>query len=283
MAVETVPPSDRADVQAAMTGSRAVGGMAASALVGLLVARLGYGALMPAMAIIALLPLPFLIRLRPRGEAARHPRPPLAAFARFFDRPRLVFAFYALVMSLGLSGTMGLVTLFMHSSLGAGSGAIGGYGVLVSGGTLAGALIYAALRRWLGVELMTAMGQLMLALVAVTLSLQQSVEAVTLLGLLVGTTYGYVLTGVLEMTMARSDLAIAATSFALLMSIFNVGGSIGDGLATAAVGAYGFQPTFLAVGAVSLVSLLPLMLAHAAQRSAPAAAGPVTQAEGATA
>lgn len=268
LAVEAVPPADHANVQAAMTGSRAIGAMVASALVGLLVARFGYSLLMPAMAFIALLPLPFVVWLAPRSRIADHGYPPLRTLLGFFDRSRLRFAFYAVVMSLGLSGTMGLVTLFMHSNLGAGSAAIGGYGMLTSAGTLLGALVYALARRCCGVASATVLGQIALALLAFALSAQQSVSTVTLLGVIVGTVYGYVLTGVLEMTMSRADLAFAGTSFALLISMFNVGGSIGDGLATAATASFGFTLTFQLLAVISIVSIIPLLSAHGLHRLA---------------
>jgi MFS family permease len=266
LAVEAVPAPDRAHVQAALIASKALGAVVASAGVGLVMVRLGYAAVMPVMAVVALLPLPFVLTMVPRTvRGPEHKHPPVRQLARLFDRRRLMFIGYALVMAFGLSGTIGLVTLFMRSGLGANASAIGAYGALASTGTLVGAGLYSTWRRWARVETATLTGQALMALLALTLAVQSTITGVTLMGLLVGGVYGFVVTGVRELSMARAEVAFAGTSFALLMALFDIGGSVGDGIATACTGIFGFFGTFVGLAGISVLAIPLLFLVHRLQ------------------
>jgi len=76
-----------------------------------------------------------------------------------------------------------------------------------------------------------------------------------MMGILWGIAWGFQETVFVALAMNLADLRIAASMFALMMAISNLGTAVGEGVATALVDDLGFTTVLRLLGGVSLLTL----------------------------
>lgn len=255
LAVDAVVPEDHSRVQAFMTGGRAAGLVIVSLVFGLIADTIGYQAIFIAIGALLLIPLYFVNRIREPEK-----RTPAHTFDRHAFRvllqPRyLVFAVLLVVVWLFFQGIDGLVTFYMSDTLESSGRTIGIYGTLKGIGMVVGAA---------GLSfLVTHFGRRTAALVTVSLvsigglafSVLTAETAILAVAILWGIVVGLQWTTYVTLSMDITDTRIAASMFAILQTMSNIGIGAGEGIATSLTDNLGFSGVFRSLALLNLVAI----------------------------
>lgn len=271
LAVDTTLRPEQGIVQGTMVGGRAAGFIVLSLVFGALVQGAGYRVVFLIIAAGMLIPLIWVMRIRePAGRAETH-RFEWAAF-RALGRPRfLLFAAYAVAYSVVSYGVDGLVTFYMSEVFNAPETLIGTYGALrwvgAAVGALAGGLLLDRIGRRTG-----AFGAVAaISLGAALIGAAGGTSALLALGVLWGAAWGFQETVFVALAMDLADTRIAATMFAIMMAVSNLGTAVGEGVATGLTDDIGFAAVFWLLAGLNVVTL-PML--WALFRAAPEIAAP---------
>ncbi|MGC9357668.1 MAG: MFS transporter, partial [Anaerolineae bacterium] len=255
LAIDATPRDEQGTVQGIMVGGRAAAFILLSLIFGALVQRQGYRIVFPIIGLSMLLPLLWVLRVR---EPDR--RDPATLFQwsafRVLGRPRfLIFAAYAVVYSLGSFGVDGLVTYFMSDSFGATEATIGQYGALRGAGAVVGALGGGLLIDRIGRRRSAYGAILLISVAAALIGAATGASLLVWLGLLWGIIWAFQETIFFALAMDIADPRIAASMFAIMMGISNLGSAVADGAATALSNDLGFATVFWILAGVNLLTL----------------------------
>lgn len=255
LAIDITPREEQGLVQGVMVGGRASAFVLLSLIFGGAVQRWGYRPVFPVIGVSMVIPLIWVLALREPPERQDAQRFQWSAF-RDLGRPRFVFfALYAVVYSVGSFGVDGLVTYFMSRQFGATEGAIGLYGALRGLGAILGAIGGGFLLERLGRRWSAYGAVLAISLGAVLIGAATGSGGVVALGLVWGIAWAFQETIFFALAMDIADARIAASMFAIMMGISNLGSALSDGAATALSDDLGFTPVFLILSAINLVTL----------------------------
>ncbi len=254
LAIDSTPREEQGLVQGVMVGGRAAAFIALSLVFGTLAQRTGYRVVFPIIGLSMLLPLIWVARVRePSRDAAT--RFQWSAF-KAFGQPRfLLFALYAVVYSIGSFGVDGLVTYFMRAHFGAAENVIGQYGALRGVGAIVGALAGGALIDRIGRKRSAYGGVILISIIAALIGAATGARGVLWMGLLWGAVWAFQETLFFALTMDIADARIAASMFAIMMGISNLGSAVADGLATALSDDLGFTAVFWLLALINLITL----------------------------
>jgi predicted MFS family arabinose efflux permease len=254
LAIDSTPREEQGLVQGVMVGGRAAAFIALSLLFGTLVQRTGYRVVFPIIGLSMLIPLLWVTRVHEPARDATT-RFQWSAF-KALGQPRfLLFALYAVVYSIGSFGTDGLVTYFMRSHFGATESVIGQYGALRGVGAIIGALAGGALIDRIGRKRSAYGGVVLISIMAALIGAATSTRGVLWMGLVWGVVWAFQETLFFALTMDIADTRIAASMFAIMMGISNLGSAVADGLATALSDDLGFSVVFWLLAVINLVTL----------------------------
>jgi PAT family beta-lactamase induction signal transducer AmpG len=255
LAIDVTPEDEQGVVQGVMVGGRAAAFVLLSLLFGTLTQRYGYRIVFPLISFGMLVPLIWVLRASEPDERARDRRFEWAAF-RALGRPRfLLFALYAVVYSIGSFGVDGLVTYFMSEDFGATGTVIGQYGALRGIGAVLGAVGAGLLIDRLGRRRSAFGAVLAISGVAALIGAATGVGSVLWLGLLWGVIWAFQETIFFALAMDVADTRIAASMFALMMAISNLGAAVADGAATALSDNLGFAAVLFVLAGVNLLTI----------------------------
>lgn len=255
LAIDTTPREEHGLVQGVMVGGRAAAFIALSLIFGMLVQRTGYRAVFPIIGLSMLLPLFWVARVREPAQRTGSTGFQWTAF-KVMGRPRfLLFALYAVVYSIGSFGTDGLVTYFMRVGFGATEGVIGQYGALRGIGAVVGALVGGAIIDRIGRKRSAYAAAVLISGATALIGAATGATSVLWLGLLWGVVWAFQETLFFALAMDIADARIAASMFAIMMGISNLGSAVADGLATALSDDLGFAMVFWLLAAINLVTL----------------------------
>jgi MFS family permease len=255
LAIDITPHDEQGRVQGVMVGGRAAAFVLLSLLFGVLVQRYHYRIVFPIIGVAMLLPLIWVLRVRESAHRSAETTFQWSAF-RALTRPRfLLFALYAVVYSLGSFGVDGLVTYFMSEQFTATETMIGQYGALRGIGAVVGAVVGGLLIDRLGRRQSAYGAVVLISVVAVLIGAATGSAAVIWLGLLWGVIWAFQETVFFALAMDIADARIAASMFAVMMAISNLGAALADGAATALSDNLGFVAVFFTLAAINLVTL----------------------------
>ncbi len=255
LAIDLTPHSEQGMVQGVMVGARAAAFILLSRLFGLLAPTWGYRAVFLIIAVSMLFPLFWALRVPEPKQRQTQQSFQWAAF-RVLGRPRfLMFALYAVVYSLGSFGVDGLVTYFMSKGLSAPEAMIGNYGALRGLGAVLGALGGGYLIDRVGRRQSAYSAVVLISVVALLFGLATTVNLVLGLGLLWGVIWAFQETIFFALAMDIADTRIAASMFAIMMGISNLGSALADGVATGLTDDIGFQAVFWLLAGINLITL----------------------------
>ncbi|MEJ2746460.1 MAG: MFS transporter [Anaerolineae bacterium] len=255
LAIDTTPEQEQGTVQGTMVGGRAAGFIILSLLFGALVQGQGFRIVFVIIAVSMLLPLIWVMRVKEPPVRDESQQFHWAAFRSMTRAPFLIFGAYAIFYSIASFGVDGLVTLFMSSQFGAAESAIGEYGALRGVGAVIGAVAGGMLVDRLG-RRQSAFGALLLISVGATLiGLADSINAILAMGVFWGVVWGFQETIFVALAMALADTRIAASMFALLMALSNVGTAVGEGLATGLTDNISFAAIFFLLAGLNIINV----------------------------
>lgn len=265
LAIDVTSREDHGKVQGIMTGGRAFGLIALAVVFGLL-AEVSFSLIFIIMALMVLLPLALILPMREPPRRASHQQFDWGAF-KALGRPRfLIFAAFYLMNAVAAYGVNGLITYHMDVSFAAPMSTIGTYGTLRGIGAVIGALGAGFLFDRIGRRPSIYGALAAISVFAVLIGVAPTLGIIMGLGLLWGMAWGFMDTVGVALAMDLSDSRIAASMFAIMMALFNVGTAIGEGVATSLTDDIGFSAVFLALAGVNLIGF-PLI--YALFRAAP--------------
>jgi MFS transporter, PAT family, beta-lactamase induction signal transducer AmpG len=255
LAIDITPKPEQGLVQGTMVSGRAVGFIILSLVFGLVVQSQGYRAVFLIIAAGMSLPLLWILRVREPQQRDITQQFQWSAFKMLTQPIFLLFGAYAIVYSIASFGIDGLVTLFMSEQFGASETAIGQYGAWRGVGAVVGAVAGGLLiSRW-GRKRSAIAAAIIICIGAILLGVAPDIGYLLIMGLIWGIAWGYQETVFVALAMNLADLRIAASMFAIMMAISNLGTAIGEGVATALVDDLGFTTVLWLLGGISLLTL----------------------------
>lgn len=262
LAIDTTPVDERGFVQGVMVGARALAAILLATAIGLLVARVSWTAAFLFISLITFLPLALVLRVQ---ESERPPERQfsLAGFRSFVNVKMGLFLLLGLLYPLVLYSVNGILGAFLNESVGISIERVGLYTSLFGVGAVVGGLAGGPLTDRMGRRhsLLLALIVTSLSLFALTGSASAAIAFVAVL--LFGIAFGYYETVYMAAGMDFADPRIAATMFAIIMAIGNIGIGAGQPLAGVLVDATGFRGLFVILSIVNLATLplIPIIFA----------------------
>lgn len=257
LALDTTPAAEQGTIQGIMVGGRALGVVATAATIGVLAQQAGWTVAFWSLAVVTLAPLPLVWRVReaprPAGRRFRW-----NAFRAFGRRSVIALALFGALYSLIINAANEIVNPFLEHAFGIGLATAGFYTAVWGIGVVLGGLTGGRLTDRIG-RRRAALSALGLAAASITaLALTVSPAMAWPLALLFGLAFGAYETVYFATAMAFTDAHIAASMFAILMAVANLGTGVGLALSGALVDAAGYRLTFVSVAALNLLAL-PLL------------------------
>ncbi|GAB4473869.1 MAG: hypothetical protein Kow00124_13260 [Anaerolineae bacterium] len=260
LAIDITPKAEQGTVQSVMVGGRAVGFIILSLLFGALVSSAGYRVVFLIIAAAMLIPLIWVTRIQEPEERPARQSFEWRAFREML-RPRfLLFAAYAVLYSIVSFGVDGLVTFHMSQSFNAPETQIGLYGALRGLGAALGALGAGLLFDRVGRQISGYGAIVLISIGAALIGTAPGVGMLLGLGVIWGLAWGFQETVFVALAMEIADVRIAASMFALMMALSNVGTAIGEAVATGLTDNLPFSTVFLGLAAGNLI-VLPVLWA----------------------
>lgn len=255
LAIDVTPRNEAGKIQGVMVGGRAASFIVLSLAFGQLVERVGYPAVFPVIGIAMLIPLVFVSRLEepPRREVTQ--RFQWTAFRTMGQRQFLLFALYAIIYSIGSFGVDGLITYALSESFGVGESVIGSYGALRGVGAVIGAITGGILLDRLGRRPGAIGASLLISVIGLGFSRATKSSVMVGVGLVWGIVWAFQETVFFALAMDLADARIAASMFAMMMGVSNLGAAVGDGVATALSDNLGFPTVFTLLAAINLITI----------------------------
>ena len=254
LALDTTPPEDEGTVQGIMVGGRALGVVVIAATLGLLAQLTSWTVAFWALGIVTLVPLVWVLRSREPERSAGQAFQ-WKAFRAFGRRRVIALALLGALYSLIINGTNEIVNPFLEDQFGINLLMAGLYTAVWGMGVVLGGLTGGRLTDRLGHK-RAAQGALVASLLTIlALALIGNPLIAWPIVFLFGLAFGYYETVYFATSMGLTDPRIAASMFAILMAIANIGTGMGFAVSGQLVDAIGYQWTFIAIALLNLLAL----------------------------
>lgn len=258
LAIDITPPDQQGKVQGTMVSGRAVGFIILSLVFGTMAQSHGYRIVFITIAIIMLIPLIWVLRVREPKERGQLQQFQWSAF-QCLKRPRfLLFGAFAILYSIVSFGVDGLVTYFMSEVFDASERIIGQYGALRGIGAVIGAVGSGLLLDRISRKKSAYIAVFLISIGAALIGSTQGLNGLLILGLIWGFAWGFQETIFVALAMDLSEARIAASMFAIMMALSNLGTALGEGLATSFSDDLGFSAVFCGLAVLNLATLFIL-------------------------
>jgi PAT family beta-lactamase induction signal transducer AmpG len=172
----------------------------------------------------------------------------------------LLFGTFAILYSIVSFGVDGLVTYFMSETYKASETVIGQYGALRGLGAVIGAIISGILLDRMSRKKSAYIAVLLISVGAVLIGVAPGIGFLLIMGVLWGIAWGFQETVFVALAMDLSEARIAASMFAIMMALSNLGTAVGEGLATSLTDNIGFSAVFLSLAAFNAIPFLVLWM-----------------------
>lgn len=265
-ALDTTPKEDEGTVQGIMVAGRALGIVLISATVGVLSELANWDAVFVALAVMTLLPVPLVLYLK---EPSRPPGRTFewSAFRAFGKRQVIALGLLGILGFIITSGANQLINPFLQETFGISYMMAGFYAAVWGLGVILGGVTGGRLTDRIGHQ-KSVRGAIFASLATVFLiAMIPSPALAWPLVFLFGLSYGYFETVYFATSMGKTDMRIAASMFAILMAVANIGSGIGlagGGLLSDWIG---YQWTFILFAGLNLLVLPLLPVIFSAKRS----------------
>lgn len=258
LAIDITPPDQQGRVQGTMVGGRAVGFIILSLVFGTMAQSQGYRVVFLTMAVIMLIPLFWVVRVKEPKERKQENQFQWSAF-RALSSPRfLLFGAFAIVYSIVSFGVDGLVTYFMSEVFAAPETVIGQYGALRGFGAALGAIGSGLLLDKMSRKRSAYIAVFFISISAVLIGISTGLNMLLVLGVIWGFAWGFQETVFVALAMDLSVARIAASMFAIMMALSNLGTAIGEGVATSLSDNLGFSTVFVTLAVLNILTILIL-------------------------
>lgn len=275
LAIDITPHEEQGTVQGTMVGGRAAGFIILSLVFGAMVQGQGYRVVFIIIAASMLIPIFWILRVREPEQRPEQQHFEWRAFKALLQPRFLVFGAYAVVYSIASFGVDGLVTLFMSDHFQAAEKVIGQYGALRGLGAMIGAVAGGLLIDRIGRRPAAFAAVLAISAGAALIGSSAVIGRLLVMGVLWGIAWGFQETLFVALAMDIADSRVAASMFAIMMALSNIGTAIGEGLATGMTDNLAFSSIFGLLAGFNLITLPILwglfrLAPHTASRQAAA-------------
>ena len=260
LALDTTPPEDQGTIQGFMVGGRALAVVVTASVVGLLAEHVSWAAVFSLLAALTLVPIPLVLGVKEEERTAGEEFD-WSAFGAFKQKTVIFLALLGFLFFFIIQGANPLVNAFLQTDFGISLSMAGYYttvwGIGVVLGGVFGGRLYGRIGMRNATLLAMGVGLIGILLLAFITSPGMAWPLVVLYGL----AYGTQQTVFFALAMKYTEKRIAASMFAVLMALANIGIGIGFGAAGWLVDLTGFRPTFGILAGFNLlvIFLLPLI------------------------
>lgn len=258
-ALDTTPKEDEGTVQGIMVAGRALGIVLISATVGVMSQLADWNAVFISLAVMTLIPVPLVLILK---EPARPPGRTFqwSAFRAFGNRQIIALGLLGIIGFIVASGANQLINPFLQETFGITYMMAGFYAAVWGLGVVFGGVTGGKLTDRIG-HPKAVKGAIIASLITVFLiALIFDPILAWPLVFLFGISYGYFETVYFATSMGKTDMRIAASMFAILMAVANIGSGIGLAGGGFLSDWIGYQWTFVLFALLNLLALLLLPL-----------------------
>lgn len=257
LALDTTPTEEEGTIQGFMVGGRAMGVVFLSSLIGVLAQKVSWTAAFWSLAILSLLPLILVLGYR-EPERASDIKFEWKAFAAFKYWPIVALGLLGALYSIIINGANEIVNPFLQENFGIGVMKAGFYTTVWGIGVVVGSLSGGRLVDRIG-QKRALQSALIVSLLAIGfLTFTNSPGMAWILVVMFGLAFGYYETVYFAISMEKTDPRIAASMFAILMAIANIGTGIGLPLSGVFSDLIGFRWTFFVLAMLNLLAI-PLL------------------------
>lgn len=258
LAIEITSESERGFIQSVMVGGRSLGAIIISLLIGIIAESVSWPAVFIMLAIASCLPLLFIATVK-EPEAEVEKRELGSAFRSFLAPGLGWFLLLGIVNSLALYSTNTLVGVSLKERLLLSDQQVGYFSGLLYLGAVFGAVIGGKNADKLGrkAALMIAVVISSVGMVLLAANLTQFLAYLIVAAF--GMTFGYYETVFLAAGMDFTDKRIAASMFAIIMAVGNIGIGVGQYVTGLLVDAIDFGGTFVILAIINLIALFMIM------------------------
>lgn len=256
LALDSTPPEEQGTIQGLMVGGRALGLVLVAGVLGAVADR-SWPAVFYSLAGLSLLPIPLVLLVhekpRPAGEKFAW-----GAFSTFLRPSIITLGLLGAVYSLVINGASQILNPFLQDQYQISYTQAGLYTAIWGLGVVLGGITGGRLTDKVGFQ-RAVQGALLASLAAIlALAFIFNPQAAWPLAAVFGLAYGYYETVYFALSMRLTDPRIAASMFAILMAVANLGTAIGVGLSGVLVDAIGYRWTFAMIAGLNLLAL-PLL------------------------
>jgi PAT family beta-lactamase induction signal transducer AmpG len=257
LALDTTPTEEQGTIQGFMVGGRAVAVVVTASVVGLLAEYVSWTAVFWLLALITLVPIPLVLTAKEAKRTADE-KFDWSAFAAFKQKTIIFLAILGFLFFFIIAGANQLVNPFLQESFGISLSMAGYYTTVWGIGVVLGATFGGRIYKKIGMR-NAALGAMITGFVGVlALAFVGSPAMAWPLVALFGLAYGTQQTVYFALAMKYTVPRIAASMFAILMAITNIGQGAGMALSGMLVDATSFRITLVILAALNFLAL-PLL------------------------
>ncbi len=256
-ALDTTPKEDEGTVQGIMVAGRALGIVLISATVGILSQLANWDAVFISLAVMTIIPIPMVLILK---EPSRPPGRTFewSAFRAFGNRQIVALGLLGIIGFIVASGTNQLINPFLQETFGISYMMAGFYAAVWGLGVIMGGLTGGKLTDRIGHRISVKWAIFASLATVFLIALITNPILAWPLVFLFGLSYGYFETVYFATSMGKTDMRIAASMFAILMAVANIGSGIGLAGGGFLSDVIGYKWTFILFAGLNLLAL-PLL------------------------
>ncbi|MHB8135842.1 MAG: MFS transporter [Anaerolineaceae bacterium] len=257
LALDSTPTSEAGVIQGFMVGGRALGVVVVSSLIGVLAQLVSWKVAFFFMAMITIVPLFFVLRFKePKKLSERKFQ--WSAFSSFKQWPIIALGLMGALYSLIINAANEIVNPFLQSEFGISIMNAGFYTTVWGLGVVFGGLTGGKVTDRIGQKKSVIFAAIISFFSILFLSFTNSSGIAWILIAMFGVAYGYYETVYFAISMRKTNLHIAASMFAILMAIANIGTGIGLPISGILSDNIGFRWTFVVIALLNLL-VFPLL------------------------
>jgi len=257
LALDTTPTQEQGTIQGFMVGGRAVAVVVTASVVGLLADFVSWTAVFWLLALFTLIPIPLVLTAK-EAERTSGEKFDWSAFAAFKQKTIIFLAILGFLFFFIIAGANQLVNPFLQESFGISLSMAGYYTTVWGIGVVLGATFGGRIYKKIGMR-NAALGAMITGFVGVlALAFVGSPAVAWPLVALFGLAYGTQQTVYFALAMKYTVPRIAASMFAILMAVTNIGQGAGMALSGMLVDATSFRITLVILAVLNFLAL-PLL------------------------
>jgi len=258
LALDSTSVDEAGTIQGFMVGGRAMGVVVVSSVIGVLAQLVSWKAAFILLAVITLIPLVLVFGFKETSRSNERTFQ-WSAFSTFKEWPIIALGLMGALYSLIINAANEIVNPFLQTTFGISIMQAGFYTTVWGLGVVFGGITGGKVTDKFGQRKSLIFATILSFLSILSLSIIGNPGIAWFLVALFGIAFGYYETVYFAISMKKTNLHIAASMFAILMAIANIGTGIGLPISGLLSDSFGFRWTFVLIALLNvfIVPLLP--------------------------